>query len=39
MITAEILMHNHILYEQNYVNAELIKHGAISGDFFGENKS
>ena len=36
MMTEEILVHNHVLYDQNDVVIELMKHGAISEDFFCE---
>ena len=36
MITKELLVHNHVLYGQNEVVTELMKHGAISEDFFCE---
>ena len=34
MLTPELLVENHVLYEQNYVVSELLKQGTISEDCY-----
>ncbi|MDL2319729.1 hypothetical protein LJC45_01175 [Alistipes sp. OttesenSCG-928-B03] len=37
MLTAQELVHNHVLYEQNLVVSELLRHGAIPDEsLYGE---